>query len=80
MEIFSYLQKVFGCSVKIQTHAMPQYYRDCSIAISQAAGEKRSYKSSETQKSWLHGISSPRLKQEGSVEARDLVPKLLLVI
>lgn len=51
MEIFSYLQKVFGCSVKIQTHAMPQYYRDCSIAISQAAGEKRSYKSSETQKS-----------------------------
>ena len=61
---------------------MPQYYRNCSITISQAAGEKRSYNSSKTQKSSLHNFSSLllNLEQEGNVEARDLVPKLLLLI
>ena len=41
---------------------MPQYYRYCSITISQAAGEKRSYNSSKTQRSSLHDFSSPMLK------------------
>ena len=55
---------------------MPDYCRYCSIAISKAAGEKRSYNSSKTQKLLLHDFSSPQLKQEEIVEARDLVPKL----
>lgn len=56
--------KIFSYSIEIPTHAMPYYCRYCSIAISEAAGEKRSHNHSKTQKLSLHNLSSPLLKQE----------------
>lgn len=71
--VSSHLRVLFSCSIKIQTHAMPDYCRYCSIAISKAAGEKRSYNSSKTQKFSLHNFLSPQLKHERQQTSKRVI-------